>query len=152
MANHPEKFDSGLIVANPKIFLPWRASKDEILALTNEIQIVREDYYTLKVSLLDIPFVEYIGLDFEGNRLSKIRLLYQPKNTMGGSLLDIFNSHQTILEQCFGKPPRQSTISRFFTQMNKGDVEYRWQFKRVTVIHKIWDRFGLQEDLEIHIK
>lgn len=38
-----------------------------------------------------------------------------------------------------------------FKQVNKGDIEYRWKFKDITIIHKLWNRFGMEEVLEILI-
>ena len=37
-------------------------------------------------------------------------------------------------------------------KMRDVDKEYRWRFKRVTIIHKLWDRFGLEEKLMIRIE
>ena len=58
-----------------------------------------------------------------------------------------FNKHQLVLEECFGEPTRNKLIEKF-KEFNKA---YYWKFKHVSIIHKLWDRFGMEENLIIRI-
>lgn len=151
MASCLDKIDLGLLIERPNIVLPWNASKNEILGLDKEFQKIVENYYTLKVSLQNFSFMDSLGLYFENNKLSKIEL-YNGHKSDEGNLQDEFYDHQKIFEQCIGKPSKQLAITKIFTRVNKDDREYKWYFKYVTITHKIWDRFGLEEKMIISIK
>lgn len=151
MASYLEKIDLGLIIDKPNIFLPWSATKNEVLNLDKEFQNPSENYYTLKVNFYDIPFIESLGVLFIGERISKMDLYYKHESEKS-NIQDDFSRNQKILEQQFGTPSRKSHIEKFFTKQNKVDEEFKWQFKQVRIFHKIWDRFGLEESIFIEVK
>ena len=52
-----------------------------------------------------------------------------------------------MLETFFGESSRNILLEKF-----KGVTkEYKWKFRYVTIIHKLWDRFGMEEELKIYI-
>ena len=58
-----------------------------------------------------------------------------------------FNNHQLILENIFGKPSRNKLLEKF----KEVNIEFKWRFRYVTIIHKLWNRFGMEEVLNIFI-
>lgn len=151
MSRYLEKIDLGLVIEKPNIFLPWSATKNEVLNLNKEFENPSKNYYTLKVRLYDIPFVENLGIQFIDDSISKVDLYYKHESEKD-NIRDNFSRNQKILEQQFGKSSRQSYIEKFFTKQNKADEEYKWQFKQIKIFHKIYDRFGLEESVSILVR
>lgn len=143
-----KEIDNGLIIEKPKIVLPWTLQKKDLFYKISDISKVNENYYTLNVVLPEISFVNCIGLHFQNERLSEIELFNNEKMGAEPEIGNIFKNHQLILENSFGVS-RRNKLSNFFKGCNK---EYRWQFKHITIIHKLWDRFGMEEVLKIYIK
>lgn len=143
-----KEIDNGLIIEKPKIVLPWTLQKKDLFYKISDISKVSENYYTLNVVLSEISFVNCIGLHFQNERLSENELFNNEKMGAEPKIGNIFKNHQLILENSFGVS-RRNKLSNFFKGCNK---EYRWKFKYVTIIHKLWDRFGKEEVLKIYIK
>lgn len=151
MADYLKKIDNGLIIEDPKIVLPWSLQKKD-LYMINNIKVINENYYTFKITLSAIPFINCAGLHFENDRLSRIDLFNNEKHLIESEIDNIFNNHQLTLEKNFGKSVKNGLLEKLFKQVNKGDIEYKWIFRRVLIIHKLWDRFGKEEVLKIIIK
>lgn len=147
MVDYLEKINNGLIIEEPKILLPWSLQKKDIFNKISSINIVNENYYTLKVVLSGITFINCIGLHFEKERLSEVDLFNNEKNWSESEIANIFNAHQLILEDFFGEPNRNKLLEKF-KGVNK---EYKWKFRYITIIHKLWDRFGMEEVVKIYI-
>lgn len=147
MVDYLEKINNGLIIEEPKILLPWSLQKKDIFNKISNINIVNENYYTLKVVLSGITFINCIGLHFEKERLSEVDLFNNEKNWSESEIANIFNAHQLILEDFFGEPNRNKLLEKF-KGVNK---EYKWKFRYITIIHKLWDRFGMEEVVKIYI-
>lgn len=137
MADYLEKIDKGLVIAKPEIVLPWKLKKSNVFDELDGVNIVNENYYTLGIILDGLPFINCAGLHFDNE-----------KRCVKAKADDVFDAHQILLGSFFGTPCR----SRLSEKMRDVDKEYRWRFKRVTIIHKLWDRFGLEEKLTIRIK
>lgn len=65
MVDYLGRIDNGLIIEPPKIILPWSLRKRELFDKINSVQIVSENYYTIKVVLSGISFINKLGLHFE---------------------------------------------------------------------------------------
>lgn len=145
MVDYLKEIDNGLIIEEPKIVLPWSLQKKDVFDMINSINIVNENYYTLKIILSGISFISCAGLHFEKEMLSKIDLFNNEKYRSESEIVDVFNNHQLVLENFFGKSNRKCLLSKF-----KGiNEQYKWKFRYVTIIHKLRDRFGMEENLEI---
>lgn len=147
MVDYLKGIDNGLIIEEPKIVLPWSLQKKDLFDLINSINFVNENYYTFKITLSGIPFINCVGLFFEKDRLSKIDLFNNKKYWSESKIGNNFNNHQLILENLFGKPSRNKLLEKF----KEVNIEFKWKFRYVTIIHKLWDRFGLEEVLNIFI-
>lgn len=148
MTDYLKKIDNGLIIEEPKIVLPWKLEKKDFFDIINDIKVINENYYTFKIKLSGISFINCAGLHFEKERLSKIDLFNNEKYFSESEITHIFHAHQLILENLFGNPSRNYLLDKY-KGVNK---EYRWKFRYVTIIHKLWDRFGIEEDLKIFVK
>ena len=147
MCDYLKEIDIGLIIKEPKIVLPWNLQKKDVFDKIGGVNIVNENYYTLKVVLSGMSFINCIGLHFKEERLSEIDLFNNEKNCSESEIGNIFNIHQLVLEDYFGESSRNKLIEKF-KGVNK---EYKWKFRYVTIVHKLWDRFGMEEMLKIYI-
>lgn len=147
MVDYLEEINNGLIIEKPKILLPWSLQKKDVFDKFNCINIVNENYYTLGIVLSGISFINCAGLHFEKESLSRIDLFNSEKYWSESEINNIFSNHQLVLENFFGEPSRHQLLEKF-KEVNK---EYKWKFKYVTIIHKLWDRFGVEEELKIYI-
>lgn len=148
MVDYLEQINSGLIIEEPKILLPWSLQKEDVFNKINCINIVNENYYTLRIVLSGISFINCAGLHFKKERLSEIDLFNNnEKYCPESEIANIFNTHQLVFENFFGESSRNMLLKKF-KGVNK---EYKWKFRYVTIIHKLWDRFGLEEELKIYI-
>ncbi len=148
MADYLDKIEEGLAIAQPEIVLPWNLKKSNVFDELDGVNIVNENYYTLGIILDGLPFINCAGLHFDEEKLSEIELFDNEKRCVKAKADDVFDAHQILLESFFGTPCR----NRLSEKIRDVDKEYRWRFKRVTIIHKLWDRFGLEEKLTIRIK
>jgi hypothetical protein len=147
MVDYLKEIDNGLMIEEPKIVLSWKLHKKDFFDMTDDISVINENYCTLKIKLSGISFINCVGLHFEKERLSKIDLFNDEKCFSESEIADIFYEHQLVLETLFGKPSGNCLLDKF-----KGVCkEYKWKFKYVTIIHKLWDRFGMEENLNILI-
>ena len=96
---------------------------------------------------LSIFVVLHGSLHFKKERLSEIDLFNNEKYWSESEIANIFNTHQLVLENFFGESSRNMLLEKF-KGVNK---EYKWRFRYVTIIHKLWDRFGMEEELKIYI-
>ena len=149
MVDYLEKIDRGLIIEKPKILLPWDLQKKDIFDKINgiKIKVVNEKYYTFKIVLSGISFINCVGLHFEKERLSEVELFNNEEYWRESEIEDVFCNHQLVLESIFGIPYRNKLLEKL-KGLNK---EYIWKFRCVTMIHKLWDRFGMEENLRIYI-
>ena len=151
MVDYLKEIDHGLIIEQPKIVLPWNLQKKEIFDIADNINVINNNYYVFKITLIGIPFINCAGLHFVKERLSKIELFHDKEDSNRSEIYDIFNKHQLVLENLFGEPNKNHLLKKVFLQVNIGDVEYKWKFRRITLMHKIWDRFGMEEVIAIFI-
>lgn len=142
--------EDGIYLETPKIYLTWDTHKDSVIALNDSFELVNDSYYTLKVKLSNIPFVDYLGIHFNDDKISKIEMFNKHENV--NDIANVFYDNQTILEKSIGKPIKQSFSSVLFRGEKKKIKHFKWKFKNIELIHKLWDRFGLEERLEIIIK
>lgn len=147
MINYLKEINNGLIIERPKILLPWGLLKKDVFDKINGIDVVDKNYYTIRIVLSGIDFINCAGLHFKNERLSEVDLFDSEKYCSESEIGNTFNTHQLVLEKFFGKASRNK-ISEKFKGVNK---EYRWKFKHVTIIHKLWDRFGMEEVMKIYI-
>ncbi len=68
------------------------------------------------------------------------------------ALFRSFEKVQKTLEKRFGKPSKLASILYFFTKTNKQNKECVWNFKKVKLIHTLFDRFGMEQRLLINVK
>ena len=151
MSIYLNQIDYGLVIEKPKLILPWNLQKKEIFEIIHNINVINSNDFVFKATLSEMPFINCIGLHFANDRLSKIVLSSDEINSNEVNLYDIYGEHQLVLENLFGKPRKNCFFEKMFTQVNKGDMEYKWKFRNITLKHKIWDRFGLEENIEIYI-
>lgn len=147
MIDYLKEINHGLIIEKPKMVLPWNLQKKDFFDKFKFFKTVNENYYTIKIVLSGIFFINCAGLHFEKERLSKIDLFNNEKSWPESEIGNVFNDHQLVLENFFGKPARNILLEKF-KGVNK---EYKWKFRHITMIHKLWDRFGMEEALTIYI-
>lgn len=147
MVDYLEEINNGLIVEEPKFILPWSLQKKDVFDKINCINIVNENYYTFRIVLSGISFINCAGLHFEKERLSEIDLFNDERYCSESEIGNIFDTHQLVLENFFGESSRNKLLEKF----EGVQKEYKWRFRYVTIIHKLWDRFGMEEELKIYI-
>lgn len=147
MIDYLKEIDNGLIIEEPKIVLPWSLQKKDFFDKFKFIKTVNENYYTIKIVLSGIFFINCAGLHFEKEMLSKIDLFNNEKSWPESEIGNVFDNHQLVLENFFGEPSRNKLLEKF-KEVNK---EYKWKFGHITIIHKLWDRFGMEEELKIYV-
>ena len=79
MVDYLQEINNGLIIEDPKILLPWSLQKKDVFDKINCINIVNENYYTLRIVLSGISFINCAGLHFKKERLSEIELFNNEK-------------------------------------------------------------------------
>lgn len=147
MIDYLKEIDNGLIIEEPEIVLPWSLQKKDFSDKFKCIKTVSGNYYTINIVLSGISFINCAGLHFENERLSEIELFNNEKSLPKSEICNVFRDHQSVLENFFGKPARNKLLEKFI-DVHK---EYKWKFRNVTIIHKLWDRFGMEEELKIYI-
>lgn len=154
--NNMDRFISGLTIDEPSLFLSWSATENEIPILLNghEYKKVKEHYYSIIVTLFDRLFNGCLCLHFDTKgKLSKLELFSSDSDySNDATVLNSFKETQKILESYLGQPSKLTSAVYALTKSNQNDKEYTWNFKNVKVIHNVWDRFGLEEHLEILLK
>lgn len=151
-----DPFLSGLTIDEPSALLPWSATEAALPILPNgwEYKKVGEHYYTLPVLAFDRLFSGCLGLHFDTNGKWERAEFFEPdrKSSESEEIVASFEKMQRTLESYMGKPSR--SFSAIFDRMkrNKNEKKFTWNFRDVKVIHSIWDRFGLEDRLEIVIK
>lgn len=148
MADYLKEIYNGLIIEEPKTILPWNLQKKDFFDKFKCIKTVNENYYVVKIVLSGIFFINFAGLHFENERLAEVELFNNEKHFSESEIGNVFSNHQLILENLFGKPSRNKLLEKF-KEVNK---EYKWKFGHATIIHKLWDHFGMEEVLKIYIK
>ena len=138
MTDYLKEIDRGLIIEEPEVIIPWNLEKRDIFDMIKSINITNENYYTFKIVLSGIPFVNCAGLHFEKEILSKINL-FNDEGYPESEITDVFNNHQLVLENLFGK-----SVKCLLAKLKGFDKEYKWKFRYVTIIHRLWDRFGME--------
>lgn len=147
MVDYLSTIEKGLIIENPKIVLPWNLQKKELFDKFKDINTVNENYYSIKIVLAGINFVNCAGLHFEKEKLTQIDLFDDTNSCTETAVGKIFDSNQSVLENLLGKPTRNKLLEK----LKEVYKQYKWQFGHITIIHKLWDRFGIEEVLKIYI-
>ena len=153
-----DKFISGLTIDKPALFLPWDVMEGEISALLNgyEYQKVTEHYYIMTVTIFDEFYHGCLGLHFDmEGKLSTLELFRPGRDYSDDkTVFDMFGKEQRMLESYLGKPSKSASIfhTLALTKFGRNSRGFIWNFKNVKVIHNVWERFGLEEHLEIIIK
>lgn len=154
MDNFIESIEQGLILDEPNVLLEWKFTKEDILKKIDTLNIINENYCTFKTKIKCMPFIDQIGLLFDKQNIIKVTLFSNKKFEYSEiELIKQFESNQILLENLFGKPNKTCFLVKIFTQ-DKSSTEFKWKFKFGTLVHKLWDRFGMEENLEfrLHIK
>ena len=149
MKDYKSIIDKGLLTENPPALLPWQSTKKELCEIFGNIKKVNENYFTIQVSLPQIPFFDCIGLHFDGEILSKIELMCLSAASPD-KIKDRFFTNQILLEKTFGRP-KKCFLKKLFIQ-DSGTEFYEWKFANVSLVHKLWDRFGMEEITEFIIR
>ena len=119
MVDYLEEIDNGLIIEKPKIVLPWGLQKKDSFDMINNINVVNENYYTFKIVLTGIYFINCAGLHFESERLSKIELFNDKKDRSELESGNIYNNHQLVLENLLGKARRNCLLEKCLNKLIK---------------------------------
>jgi hypothetical protein len=147
MADYLEKIYEGLILEEPKTIIPWDLKEKDVFNKLEGVSKMAENYYSLEVKLADIPFIDCIGLQFKKGWLSSIDLFFIEENCSEEERAIRFDEYQAVLKNLFGRAHR-----KLFSEWLNGYVKvYEWKFLYISMIHKLWDRFGLEENLSINI-
>ena len=151
MLDYLEKINTGLTFEKPEIFLPWNLRKEDFLEMVGSADIIKEGekYCTLNITLYDIPYISRAIVEFEHaeDRLSTIKLFDQ-RGYPEDDTVKHFYEIQSVLRKFFGRPGRNILHEKFMDI----EREYKWKFQNITIIHRLWDHFGMQEDFHIYIK
>ncbi|MBO4539601.1 MAG: hypothetical protein J5781_04940 [Clostridia bacterium] len=153
-----DKFISGLTIDKPALFFPWSVTEGEISALLNgyEYQKITEHYYTMAVTVFDNLYHGRLGLHFNAEGKLSVLELFKPDRDYSDdkTVFDMFKKEQKMLESYLGKPSKSASIfhTLALTKFGRNSRGFIWNFKNVKVIHNVWERFGLEEHLEIIIK
>ncbi len=152
-----DRFDLGLTVDEPSLFIPWFLTEKELSSLLNgyKYKKITDHYYWLSsVVLFDKQFYGDVGFHFNGEGKLAILELNSADSDYSGeeAILQSFEKEQKTLEVCFGKPSKLAKILYFFTKTNRQNKECVWNFKKVKLIHTLFDRFGMEQRLQINVK
>ena len=143
----------GLNVEKPKFFISWDITEKAIHTVDKNISQIDKSVYSVhQVLITDFPFIDRFTICFEKNKLKRLDLGIK-EELYGSSTEEVsrfFFERQKNLEQHLGKPLHNSFLRSFF-KVNKDDIEYRWKLKNAVVVHQLWDRFGIEENLFIVI-
>ena len=130
----------GLQVDEPKIFIPWDTSANDIeICFPNEIlSCVTDRYYTIRDVRVFDALICNIGLHFD-NMLKRIEFFRNDYDDLCRSYSDF----QIIFESEFGNPSKRSRDSTNFEHCE-------WNIgNEIKIYHYVMDRFGLAEYLYI---
>lgn len=154
--NNMDRFDSGLLIDEPTLFLPFNTTKSELQRILNGYQYkkITNLYWTMMVTLFDTHFCGCLGMHFDiKGKLEKMELFKTDRTYLNDlDVLKSFGETQKLLESYIGKPEKSGSTLYNLVNRNQKNKKYTWDFKDVKVIHSIWDRFGLEEHIEILIK
>ena len=147
----------GLTLDEPSLIIPWTLTEMQLSELQNRCEykkVADHYYYVTAVTLFDKQFCGDVGFHF--NYEGKLQTLELNSADIDYSseeaLLHSFKKVQKTLEVYFGKPSKLAKILYFFTKTNRQNKECVWNFKKVKLIHTLFDRFGMEQRLLINIK
>lgn len=150
MVDYLEKINTGLAFEKPEIFLPWNLRKEDFPEMVDSADIIKEgdQSYMLKITLYDIPYIDraIVGFGYAEDRLSVIKL-FDHRGYSEDDTVKYFYEIQSVLRKLFGRP-RRNILHEKLMYIER---EYKWKFRNITIVHKLWDRFGMQDDFYIYI-
>ena len=134
---------AGFQVEQPAVFVPWGITPAQLLDLAGGLTEVTRGYYTARcVSLGGLS--HQLGFHFYpavGGRLTELEFF----QVFATPLSESFETFQLHLEATFG-PPKQTEAG------SAGFPAHTWRFRRVRIVHSVFDRFGLEEHVRIQHK
>lgn len=130
----------GFHLETPDVFVPWDISEVELQELVPTVRKVTSGYFT--VGCVSLGGLEHmLGFHFEPRRIGRLVEL----EFFRSSYPDVrasFEEFQRHLESAFGPPERSGSADAGFRW-------YEWRPEGSTVRHWVFDRFGLEEHVQI---
>ena len=137
----------GFKIDEPDVFVPWDVNEDLLGSLIGDrLRVVLKKkpspigdytYYVVTCKSLD-GLNHKLGFHFKDGNLYKLEFFRKSAQDIKGS----FEEFQRYFEKGFGPPLKQLGIS-------EGFPIYEWTFGKITILHWVNDRFGLEEHMEI---
>ena len=133
--------NTGLLVFRPRVLLPWKLTRNEIeeIFAMSDLTLVAEDYYVVSVCVFEESFCCNMGLHLMDDKVCKFELFRPPEYFENCTIEDSYAGFQEILVGFFGLPKKASKWKSI------------WTFKDFEVVHDLFERFDLEEHVEIHI-
>jgi hypothetical protein len=131
----------GFQITEPNVFIPWSSDEGQLPWLLRgaKLQCVTKGYYT--ANLISFGGLNcMIGFHFKepNNTLSELEFFRMNYDDQKAS----FEEFQNYFEAAFGKPTSCSDGSEGFNN-------YQWLLEDVLIIHRVYDRFGIEEHMRI---
>mgnify|MGYP000899686386 CR=1 FL=1 len=152
--DYKKALSTGLPIENLNISVKWNINKDALLSMFDHAETRENREYNywgchIKAKVLGIDEAN-VTFNFVKNKMTSVSI---SGHLMAASenLVENYEMLQNHLESILGKPNNLSKI--FFNIFNsKGEKSFCWKFGKITIKHSLFERFGLQEYLEILIK
>jgi hypothetical protein len=135
-------FINGIPLFNPNKTLPWKQNENDIFALFSgeKIEKITNDYYTILTNVFHEDFTCNIGFHFKSKMLYKLEFFRTLEYFENKDIYDSYIEFQAILNNFFGVPTKE-----------KSQYCNLWKLGFIEVSHCIYERFYLEEHVEINI-
>lgn len=130
----------GLLVFRPRVSLPWKLTRNEIAEIfaMSDLTLVTKDYYVVSVCVFEESFCCNMGFHLMDDKVYKLEFFRPPEYFKNGTIKDSYAGFQEILVGFFGLPKKVSKWKCI------------WKFNDFEVVHDLFERFDLEEHVEIH--
>lgn len=132
----------GIPIFNPTRVIQWKMSESDIVELFKGKKLIKvtENYYTVLTNVFKQNFTCNIGFHLEGRMVRKIEFFRGGDYYIGRDIYDSYLEFQKVLEDFFGRPTKVKSCYYSF-----------WKLDSIEVLHYIYERFSLEEHVEIKI-
>ena len=154
--NYRLELKKGILLNDYNIFIEWGMSIQDFLkkiGTIGDVEKTKNDEfsvatYAIKSKVLDLEDEITLSFSFVKGNMVSINFGKIAKND---NIEANFNATQCFLESKFGKPGLLSTVTSNIIN-SKGEHTYKWKIGQATIVHSIYNNFGLVESLEIIVK
>ena len=131
---------NGIQLNNPNVFIKWNMSLAEVGEIFRDCktQQITEKAFLASTSLFDNNFDCSMVFHFDkNNKLCRIEIFRAENLLDEREMVNAYQNLNLVLERKLGKPSVIAKILYSFTKTNRDDLESRWSFGNVKIIHNI---------------